>query len=101
MLEIMKSFHVLTVVFNVIMKMKIVSKWCWANVAKHEKTSADQETDEEEMTDHEWVTNQDARKFVVLLWLHLMQEGNEGIPIFAIETRTVSVNQEDTVCYAW
>jgi hypothetical protein len=32
--------------------------------AKHQKTSEYQETDEDDMTEHERVTNQDARKFV-------------------------------------
>jgi hypothetical protein len=38
------------------------------------------------LTQHERVTNQDARKFVALLRLYFMQEGNEGSPISALES---------------
>jgi hypothetical protein len=40
------------------------------------------------MTEREWVTNQDARKFFAGAGLRLsfMQEGNEGSPISALET---------------
>jgi hypothetical protein len=74
----MKSFHVSTVVFNVIMKMRIMRKECG-------KTSENQESDDD-TTDLERVTNQDARKFIAGLRLYFMQEGNEDIPISALET---------------
>jgi hypothetical protein len=54
--------------------------------AKHRKTSDDQQTDEEDATEHELVTIQDDRKFIAGLRLHFMQEGNEGFPATALET---------------
>jgi hypothetical protein len=45
---------------------------------KHQKTSEDQQTDEDDVTEHEWVTNSDAGKFIAGLWLCFMQEGNES-----------------------
>jgi hypothetical protein len=39
---------------------------------KHYKTSEDQETNEDDMTEHERVTNQDARKFTAGLWPYFM-----------------------------
>jgi hypothetical protein len=50
---------------------------------KHQKTS---ETDEDDMTERERVTNQDARKFISELLLNFMHEGNEGSAIPALET---------------
>jgi hypothetical protein len=41
--------------------------------AKHQKTSAYQETDEDDTTEHERVTNQDAKKFIARLRLYFMQ----------------------------
>jgi hypothetical protein len=38
------------------------------------------------MTEHEQVTNEDTRKFIVGLRLYFMQEGNKGSPISALET---------------
>jgi hypothetical protein len=46
----------------------------------------DQETDEDDTTKRERVTNQDARKCIAGLRLYFMQEGNEGIPISALES---------------
>jgi hypothetical protein len=57
--------------------------------AKHQKTSDDQETDEDNTTKHEPVTNQDARKFIAVLLVK--QEGNEGSPISPLETCTDDV----------
>jgi hypothetical protein len=45
---------------------------------KHQKTSEDQETDEDDMTERERVCNRDARKFIAGLRVYFMQEGNEG-----------------------
>jgi hypothetical protein len=54
--------------------------------AKHQKTSQYQETDEDDMTERERVTNQDARKCIAGLRLYFMQENNEGSPVSALET---------------
>jgi hypothetical protein len=51
---------------------------------KHQKTSEYQETDEDDTTEHQRVTNQDARKFIAQLQLYFMQEGDEGSPISAL-----------------
>jgi hypothetical protein len=59
--------------------------------AKHQKTSECQETDEDDTTERERVTNQDARKFVAGLQLYFMQAGNEGSPVSALETCADSV----------
>jgi hypothetical protein len=56
--------------------------------AKHQKTSEYQETDEDDTTECEGVTNHDARIIVAGLRLYFMQEGNEGSPISALETCT-------------
>jgi hypothetical protein len=53
---------------------------------KRQKTSQYQETEEEDMTECERVTNQDAGKFIAGLRLYFMQEGNECSPISALET---------------
>jgi hypothetical protein len=57
---------------------------------KRHKTSEHQETDKDDTTEREWVTNQDARKFIAGagLWLYFMQEGCEGSLISALETCT-------------
>jgi hypothetical protein len=54
--------------------------------AKHQKTSEFQKTDEDDTTKHEWMTNQDTRIIIAGLWLYLMQKGNEGSPVSALET---------------
>jgi hypothetical protein len=54
----------------------------WTNC----NTSEEQESDEDDTTKREWVTNQDARKFTAVLLI--MQEGNEGSPISPPETCT-------------
>jgi hypothetical protein len=54
---------------------------------KHQKTSDNHETNDDNRSECEWVTNQDAMKFIGL-WLSLTQEGNEGNPISALETYT-------------
>jgi hypothetical protein len=51
-------------------------------VVKNPKTSDDQEGDEDYTTERERMTNQDARKRISGLRLHLMQEGNEGRPLY-------------------
>jgi hypothetical protein len=53
--------------------------------ADHQKTS-DQETDHDDTTEGELVTNQDARTFIAGLRLYFMQEGIEGSPVSALET---------------
>jgi hypothetical protein len=53
---------------------------------KRQKTSTYQETDEDDTTERERVTNQDARKFIAGLQLYFMQEGNEVSPTSALET---------------
>jgi hypothetical protein len=58
--EITNSFHASTIVFNVRMKMTVGSMQL---LNKFSKTSEDQETDENDTTKYEQVTNQDARKF--------------------------------------
>jgi hypothetical protein len=56
-------------------------------MAKHQKTSECQETDEVDMTERERVTNQDAGGFIAGLRLYFMQEGYEVSPtISALET---------------
>jgi hypothetical protein len=45
-----------------------------------------QESNEDDMTEHQQVTSQDAREFIAGSWLHFMQEGNEGSCIYALET---------------
>jgi hypothetical protein len=54
--------------------------------AKHQKISEYHNTNEDDTTKHERVTNQDARNFIAGLRLYFMQEGNEGSPIPALET---------------
>jgi hypothetical protein len=55
--------------------------------ANHQKTSEDQESDEDDTTKHERVTNQEARKFIARLQFYFfMQAGSEGSPISALET---------------
>jgi hypothetical protein len=56
------------------------------SVAKQQKTSEYQETDKDDTTERERVTNQDARIIIAGLRLYFMQEGNEGSPISALET---------------
>jgi hypothetical protein len=60
-------------------RMKLLNK-LQRNTRRH------QETDEDDTTERERMTNQDARKFIAGLWLYFMQEGNEGSPISALET---------------
>jgi hypothetical protein len=55
-------------------------------VAKHQKTLQDQETDEDDTTERERVTNQNARKFIAELRFCFMQVGSEGSSIPALET---------------
>jgi uncharacterized membrane-anchored protein len=57
-----------------------------ANCGKHQKTSENQESDEDDTSELEQVTNQDARKFIAGLQLYFMQEGNENSPISALQT---------------
>jgi hypothetical protein len=45
-------------------------------VAKHQKISEDQESDEDDTTESERVTNQHARKCIAGLLLYYMQKGN-------------------------
>jgi hypothetical protein len=47
---------------------------------KHQKTSESQETDEDDTTECEQVTNHAARKFIAGLRLYFIQEDNEGSP---------------------
>jgi hypothetical protein len=54
--------------------------------AKHQKTSEYQETDQDDTTERERVTNQDARKFIAGLRLYLIHEDNKGSPTSALET---------------
>jgi hypothetical protein len=62
------------------------------NTMKHQKTSNDQETNEENRTKCERVTKQDAMKFIARLRLYFIQEGNEGSSTSAIKTCTDFVN---------
>jgi hypothetical protein len=48
--------------------------------AKHHKTSEVEESDEDDTTEREGVTQQDARILIAGLRLWFMQEGNEGKP---------------------
>jgi hypothetical protein len=82
-----KSFHALTVVFNVTVKMKIARKQLLTNCGESE----DQETDEDDTPERERATNQDARKCTAALRLCIMKEGNESCPISALETCADSV----------
>jgi hypothetical protein len=50
---------------------------------KHQKTSEYQETDEDDMTERERVTNQDASIIIAELRLYFLQEGST---ISALET---------------
>jgi hypothetical protein len=50
------------------------------------KTSEDQEAYENDTTERERVTIQDARKCIARLRLYFMKECNEGCPIPALET---------------
>jgi hypothetical protein len=54
--------------------------------AKHQKTPEYQETDEDDTTELERITSQDARKCIAELRLYFMQEANEGSPVSALET---------------
>jgi hypothetical protein len=45
-----------------------------------------QNTDKDDTTERERVTNQDTRKFIAGLRLYFMQEGNEGSPTSVPET---------------
>jgi hypothetical protein len=54
--------------------------------AEHNKTSEAQESDEDDTTERERVTDQDARQSIAGLRLDFMQEGNEGSPVSALET---------------
>jgi hypothetical protein len=69
--------------------------------AKHNKTSDDQESDEDDTTERERVTDQDAT--VAGLRLNFMQEGNEGSPVSALETcsdfYSLAVNQQNMAGY--
>jgi hypothetical protein len=59
MSDITKKFHSSSTVFNVILKMKTERK---QPLNKHQNTS-DLETNKHDATDHEQVTDHDARKF--------------------------------------
>jgi hypothetical protein len=50
------------------------------------ETQEDQEAGEDNMTERERVTDQDARVFTAGVLLHFMQEGNEGNHIPALKT---------------
>jgi hypothetical protein len=78
------SFHSLTTVFNVIIKMMILRKQLLNKLQRN--TRRHQETDKYDMTQCEKATNQDTRKFNAGLQMYFMQEGNEGSPIYATET---------------
>jgi hypothetical protein len=54
--------------------------------AKHQKISEYQETNKDDTTKRERVTNQDAMEFIAGLQLYFMQEGSEGSPVSALET---------------
>lgn len=49
---------------------------------KCQKISEAQETDKDDTIERERVTNQDARKFIAVLRLYFMQEGNEDSSIY-------------------
>jgi hypothetical protein len=59
-----------------------------------------QETVEADMTEREWVTNQDSRECIAGLLLYFMQEGNEGSPYIGTRNLhrfcSVAVSQENT-----
>jgi hypothetical protein len=55
--EIMTTFLALAVVFNYIITITIVRSNVEQIAANHQKTSEDQETDENDKTEHERVTN--------------------------------------------
>jgi hypothetical protein len=55
-------------------------------VAKHQTTSEDQESDEDDMTKHEHATKQNNKKIIAELQLYFIQEGSEGSPKSALET---------------
>jgi aconitase A len=70
----MNSFHASTAIFNVVMKMKIIIRKLLnnelQNARRHQKN---QESDEDDTTEHERVTNQDATKCTAGLRLHFKQ----------------------------
>jgi hypothetical protein len=67
-----------------IVRKHLLSKLHW-NITRHQDV---RETCEDDVTEHKQVTNQVARKFITVLWLYFLQEGNKGSPISALETCT-------------
>jgi hypothetical protein len=65
--------------------------------AKHQKTWEYQETDDDDTTEHERATDQDAGKFIAGLRLYFMQEGSEGSPISALETQGILINSSEVI----
>jgi hypothetical protein len=68
--------------------------------AEHQMASVDQETDKNDTTKREQMTNQDATKFIARLWLYSTQEGNEGSPVSALET-CVDFAQLQSINITW
>jgi hypothetical protein len=64
MLEIVRSFHSLTTVSNIIMQMKILKKQLLNKLQRSTRGHQKQETNEDDTSERERVTNQDARKFI-------------------------------------
>jgi hypothetical protein len=84
--ESTKSFRASTIVFNFNRNEDCDDVTDEQIAAKHQKTSEDQGSNENDPTEHERVTNQGARKFIPGLLLYFMQQGNEGSPIPRLET---------------
>jgi hypothetical protein len=71
----MNSFHASTAIFNVLMKIKIIiiKKLLNNELQNARRHKKNQESDEDDMTDHGRVTNQDARKCTAGLRIHFKQ----------------------------
>jgi predicted RNA-binding protein len=61
----MKNFHSSAIVFNVILKMKTERKQLLNKLQQNTRIHQIKETNEDNTTKHEQVTNHNARKFIV------------------------------------
>jgi hypothetical protein len=69
---------------------------------KHQKTSEDQQTNEDDMTKHEWVNNYDAKKFIAGLHFTSCRKAMKAVCTRNLRWFcSVAVSQENMAGYTW
>ena len=89
-LKTMSNFTQLTTLFHVTTQMIVMTTTFWTRLQKKENTMLTTE-DEDDMPEFRYVTNQEAKKYIVGLRIYFMQESNNSSLIATLTARPAFV----------